>query len=981
MNTSTEQNVSNTEAHPAFKFIRTESIASLGTDVTEYQHRATGAIHYHLAAKNTENVFLVALRTVPTDSTGVAHILEHTALCGSKRFPVRDPFFMMIRRSLNTFMNAFTSSDWTAYPFASQNKKDFNNLLEVYLDAVFFSRLDPLDFAQEGHRIEFKDKNDTNSDLCYKGVVFNEMKGAMSSPVSTLWQTLSKHLFPSNTYHYNSGGEPEDIPDLSYDELLAFYKTHYHPSNAVFMTYGDIPAAEHQARFETLALSRFERLATNIQVQNEKRYLAPLRVEEAYALDDSDMQQKTHIVLGWLLGQSINLEEQLEAHLLSRVLLDNSASPLRHALETSDFGTAPSPMCGLEDSNREMSFLCGLEGCEPGDADAVEALIIKVLQQVVEEGVPQDQVEAVLHQLELQQREISGDGYPFGLHLILGALSAALHGGDPIPLLNLDPVLEKMRAAIQDPQYIPRLIQRYLLDNMHQVRLALRPDAELSSRKDAAEAQRLAQIKETLTDAEKQALVKQAAALEARQQQSDDESILPKVGLEDVPVEYAIPEGEAAMLSAGERTFYAQGTNGLVYQQVVVELPQLSDEQQLLLPYYTQCVTELGCGDRNYQQVQAWQSSVSGGINASISVRGSIDNEQDVKGYFTLSSKALTRNLEPMNELLHETFTRLRFDELPRIRELVSQQRARREQSVTGSGHSYALMAAASHYSPCALLEHRKRGLSGIQFVKALDKRLQNDDDLQAFAQQLADIHALIQQAPRHFLTVAEPGMQTPCDASLSRLWPALSANPAFVAFSLESVREGVRQVWSTSTQVNFCAKAYPTVTIEHEDAAALAVLGDFMRNGYLHRAIREQGGAYGGGAGQDSSVAAFRFYSYRDPRLEETLADFDAAIDWMVKSEHDPLRLEEAVLGVIGSIDKPGSPAGEAKQAYHSALFGRTPAQRKAFRARILTVTLDDLKRVTETYLQGKKGSVAVLTGAENASKLSESGYTLEKV
>ncbi len=981
MNTSTEQNVSNTEAHPAFRFIRTEKIASLGTEVTEYQHRVTGAIHYHLAAQNTENVFLVALRTVPTDSTGVAHILEHTALCGSERFPVRDPFFMMIRRSLNTFMNAFTSSDWTAYPFASQNKKDFNNLLEVYLDAVFFSRLDPLDFAQEGHRIEFKDKNDPHSDLCYKGVVFNEMKGAMSSPVSTLWQTLSKHLFPSNTYHYNSGGEPEDIPSLSYDELLAFYKTHYHPSNAVFMTFGDIPAAEHQARFETLALSRFERLATKIQVENEKRYLAPLRVEEAYALDDSDMQRKTHIVLGWLLGQSINLEEQLEANLLSRVLLDNSASPLRHALETTDLGTAPSPMCGLEDSNREMSFLCGLEGCEPGDADAVEALIINVLKQVAEEGVPQDQVEAVLHQLELQQREISGDGYPFGLHLILGALSAALHGGDPIPLLNLDPVLEKLREAIQDPQYIPRLVQRYLLDNMHQVRLALRPDAELSSRRDAAEAQRLAQIKQTLSEAEKQALVTQAAALEKRQQHVDDESILPKVGLEDVPAEYAIPEGEVLELDAGERTFYAQGTNGLVYQQIIVALPQLSDEQQLLLPYYTQCVTELGCGERNYQQVQAWQSSVSGGINASISVRGAINNEQSVKGFFTLSSKALTRNLEPMNDLLHETFTKLRFDELPRIRELVAQQRARREQSVTGSGHSYAMMAATSHYSPCALLEHRKRGLSGIQFVKTLDQRLRDEDELKAFAQQLAGIHALIQQAPRRFLTVAEQGVKNQCDQSLNRLWLSMPTNAAFEPFSLGPIREGVRQAWSTSTQVNFCAKAFPTVTIEHEDAAALAVLGDFMRNGYLHRAIREQGGAYGGGAGQDASVAAFRFYSYRDPRLEETLADFDAAIDWMVETEHDPLRLEEAILGVVGSIDKPGSPAGEAKQAYHSALFGRTAEQRKAFRARILTVTLDDLKRVTEAYLKGKEGSVAVITSADNASKLAKSGFSLEKI
>ena len=227
--------------HPAFDLIKTHHIDSLNLDVHQYQHQQTGASHYHLAADNPENVFLVGLRTVPTDSTGVAHILEHTALCGSEKYPVRDPFFMMLRRSLNTFMNAFTSSDWTAYPFATQNRKDYFNLLDVYLDAVFFSRLDPLDFAQEGHRVEFAEPDNPDSELVFKGVVFNEMKGAMSSPTSVLWQAVSEHLFPSTTtYHYNSGGEPEHIPDLSYEELVNFYRTHYHPSNAVFMTYGDI---------------------------------------------------------------------------------------------------------------------------------------------------------------------------------------------------------------------------------------------------------------------------------------------------------------------------------------------------------------------------------------------------------------------------------------------------------------------------------------------------------------------------------------------------------------------------------------------------------------------------------------------------------------------------------------------------------------------------------------------------------------------
>ncbi len=232
-------------SHAAFEHLRSQTIDSLNLRVEEYQHKVTGAQHIHLASDNPENVFLVALRTVPQDSRGVAHILEHTALCGSEKYPVRDPFFMMIRRSLNTFMNAFTSPDWTAYPFASQNRKDFDNLLDVYLDAVFFSRLDELDFAQEGHRLEFKEPDNPDSPLTFKGVVFNEMKGAMSSVPAQLWQSLCRYLFPTTTYHHNSGGDPEHIPDLTYEQLQQFYRTHYHPSNAIFMTYGDIPAAEH----------------------------------------------------------------------------------------------------------------------------------------------------------------------------------------------------------------------------------------------------------------------------------------------------------------------------------------------------------------------------------------------------------------------------------------------------------------------------------------------------------------------------------------------------------------------------------------------------------------------------------------------------------------------------------------------------------------------------------------------------------------
>ncbi len=958
------------QTHPAFEWIRSQEIPSLNITMEEYRHRKTGAQYFHMASENTENVFLVALRTVPMDSTGVAHILEHTALCGSEKYPVRDPFFMMIRRSLNTFMNAFTSSDWTAYPFASKNRKDFDNLLQVYLDAVFFSRLHELDFAQEGHRLEFSEPDNSNSELQYKGVVFNEMKGAMSSTNSILWQTISRYLFPTTTYHYNSGGEPDHIPDLSYQDLKDFYQSHYHPSNAVFMTYGDIPAWDHQQQFEELALVRFEKLDINISVEDEKRYFAPLRVQEYYPLDDADVSNKTHVVMAWLLGKSTSLQEMFEAQLLSSVLLDNSASPLMSALETSSLGKSPSPLCGLEDSSREMSFLCGMEGCAADSAPAVEKLIRDTLTQIAESGVDHEQVEAALHQLELSQREISGDSHPYGLQLILTGLSAAIHRGDPIQVMDIDPVLEELRVKINDKQFIPHLIRKYLLENNHNVVLTLLPEPELSQRQIEAEMQRLRAIKEQLTPEQCAEIIQRSKALAERQEQEDDPGVLPKVGLEDVPADIPelIPQKTHLQTSNGATTpisFYGQGTNGLCYQQVVVDLPHLDDDLLSLLPWYTSCLTELGIGNKSYQEVQTWQSRVSGGLNCYANIRSDVDNEQRSKAILVLSGKALQTNQAQLTELIHATFHDARFDEEQRLREILEQILSRQESSITGRGHSLAIGLASSQMSPSAALSYRFSGLAGIKALKELSKEFDKKSYIDGVLTGFKALHKKIMLAPRQFLLVAEASHEQPLIHTLDSAWRGndIVANAEFTPLALPPIRANVQQMWTTNTQVNFCARAYPTVTASHPDHAVLSVLSGFMRNGYLHRVIREQGGAYGGGADQDASAAAFRFYSYRDPRMEETLNDFDKAIDWVINGKHHWRQVEEAILGVISAMDKPASPAGEAKQHFFNAVFGRTREQRLAFRQRVLEVQLNDLRDVTNRYLLNKPASTGVIS------------------
>ncbi len=978
--------ISNTssEAFPSFTLISSEEIPALGVSIAEYQHIKTGASHYHIASDNPENVFLVALRTVPKDSSGVAHILEHTALCGSEKYPVRDPFFMMIRRSLNSFMNAFTSSDWTAYPFASSNRKDFENLLQVYMDAVFFSRLHPLDFAQEGHRLEFKEAGNPNSELEFKGVVFNEMKGAMSSISSQLWHTLCKYLFPSTTYHYNSGGEPEDIPDLSYAQLKSFYQSHYHPSNAIFMTFGNIPAAEHQARFEELALARFDALDSHIEVGDEKRYHAPIRVQESYPLPAAENKgDKTHIVVSWLLGKSTQLDTLLEAQLLAGVLLDNSASPLLRALETSTLGSSPSPMCGLEDSMREMVFACGLEGSCASKVDDVEALILDTLREVAENGIAKEDVDAVLHQLELQQREIGGDGYPYGLQLILTALGSATHRGKPIDLLNLDPALQALRERAAKPDYIKQLAQA-LLDNPHRLTLVMSPDENIQSRIEQAEKQRLAAIKASLNDEQKQAIIDQAVALTERQALEEDDSILPKVTLADVPLDMPALQSSQAQFGSLPYTSYARGTNGLVYQQLLIALPELDDDELALLAIYTQVLTELGLGDQDYLQVQARQAQVCGGISAYTSMRGDIADEQKLKAYLVLSSKALVRNAGAQTQLMRDTLETLRFDECDRIQDLVSQLKARRESSITGNGHGLAMTAACAGMSPIAKINQALGGLSGIRQLKNLSEQIAAPEELSMLSNQLSAIHSKMLKAERQLLIIAEADRIEPLCSELAPLWQDFNATTTS-NFSQPAVKEVKKEFWVANSQVNFCAKAYPTVPSDHPDAPVLTVLATYMKNGFLHRVIREQGGAYGGGASQDSNIAAFRFYSYRDPRVVDTLSDFDKSIEWMLNTPVIAQGLEEAILGVVSSIDKPGSPAGEAKQDHHSNVFGRSLAQRRLFRQRVLAVTEADLQRVCERYLSKGDASVAVLSNAAKATELNNflttHNFTIEQL
>lgn len=969
----------NQTVHPAFQLIRQHHVEALDIFVSEYKHKVTGATHYHLASELDENVFLVAFRTQPMDSKGEAHILEHTALCGSEKFPVRDPFFLMIRRSLNTFMNAFTSADWTAYPFATQNKKDFQNLLEVYLDAAFAANLNELDFAQEGIRIELEEGQPV-----YKGVVFNEMKGAMSSASDQLYHQLAHHLFPKTTYHYNSGGDPKDIPDLTYPELVSFYKSHYHPSNAVFMTFGNQSAYHLQEQFETLALSKFKQGET-LYSTPETRLTSPIEVTETYALDAEDLTDKTYHIISWLLPEASDIKLRLGMRLVEGILLEDSASPLRHYLETCGYAQSTGPIMGVDDSNFEMTFFCGVQGSNPEHAEKFKQGVFKILEDVASKPVDVEMVDAILHQIELHQREINGDGMPYGLSLILNGLSSVIHHSDPIDVWDVDSAIELVKQELKDPMWLSNLIKTYLIDNTHRVQMTLIPDATKSAAEAEAEKARLAEIGAKLTEQQKAAIIQQTEALNIRQDTPDDLNLLPKVGLEDVPADLHILQGQLREIICNRLdtplNLYHAGTNGIYYQQVIVKIP----DHVVHSPYFSLLsvlLGEVGAGEYDYLELQQRQTAVSGGVGMGASLRSKIDDKNKISAFLTLTTKSLVNNFEAIR-LLKLAFEQLRFDEKDRIIELLQQRKTRWQSRISGSGHSYAMQIASRNFSALAQRDYHVTGLGALNWLGELVTKIENDETAYAaLIDELKAMHTLLLQAPKQFLLVCEEPQSERLIEEIQVVWDKLAIDETPVQLTANTFQDTTQdEAWLIQANVQFCASAYAAVDVSHPDAAPLMVLAAYLRNGFLHSAIREKGGAYGGGASYDGNACAFRFYSYRDPRLAETFKDFEASIQWLLNTEHQPHQLEEAILGLIASMDKPGSPAGEAISACYALLHARTPAVRKKLRARLLAVTLADLKRVTECYLVAQKPIRAVVAPVAKRDNLVALGFDIQQV
>lgn len=966
------------ETYHSFTLVKRQPIDELQMVLKEVRHEPTGATIVHLSNNDAENLFCLSFRTWPTNSNGVPHILEHTTLCGSKRFPIKDPFFSMNRRSLNTFMNAFTGSDFTCYPASSQIEKDFYNLLDVYLDAVFHPQLKKISFLQEGWRYEFSKPKDPHSALTYQGVVFNEMKGTFTSPTTRLWDVLMEQLYSKLPYAHNSGGRPQNIPDLTYEELIAFHDKYYHPGNCLFFFYGNLPLKNHLDFIEEKALKNISKAPPLSPLPREKRKKTPVICEERYPVADAtELEKQEMIAFAYLTTHISQQEEVLALALLDSILMDTDASLLKSTLLQSGLCMSADAFLDSEVSEIPYVFLC--KGCEGGKRQALLNVIENRLREICIQKIPKDLIEASFHQLEFVRTEIVGNHAPYGLTLFMRSVLAMQHGCPPENALMIHSLLDALRAKLKDENYLPALIEKYLLNNPHQVHLTLVPSHTLAEEEQNREKSHLRKIKSALTDPQKEAIVKQSQELKKYQIEMEKQNIdcLPKVTLDDVPLsvtDFPLITEEFDNLKVYHHDTF---TNQVLYVDLLFDLPLITEEELPYVHLFTSLLAELGVKERSYAENLNMIHAFTGGIDASCSLHVSVDNPLKMTPCLQLQGKALYRNAKRLFSLLKETASSVRFDETKRIEELIDQLVTGLANRLNNNALRYAIQQALSGYGPAS---HMSNQWYGLPFYKSVQKISQNKKE------ELPKLIDHLKQLKEKLLCLKGPHLVLSCDPTMFKQLkkekfyglgelPQKTFQPWIPQFHIKEVVSEGRLI---SSPVAFNAQAYKSITYLHPLAPALYVAAHLMENKSLHRIIREQGGAYGSGAHFNSSIGAFYFQSYRDPHLYATLHAFDEAIDTIAGGEFDEADLEEAKLGMIQGLDAPIPPGSRAMVAYGRLREGKTRSIRQHFRDHLLAVTKKDVSSIVDKELVSKReqGVVISFAGsdffAEEGKKLS---------
>lgn len=961
------------------------AVPDLFLTAVKLTHDETGAQYLHAARDDSNNLFSVQFRTTPMDSTGVPHILEHTVLCGSERFPVRDPFFKMLNRSLSTFMNAFTASDYTMYPFSTQNAKDFQNLLSVYLDAVFFPCLREQDFWQEGWRLENENPADPQTPLVFKGVVFNEMKGAFSDNERLYAQFLQNKLLPDHTYAVVSGGEPLCIPDLTWDQLKEFHATHYHPSNARFFTYGDLPLEQHLQQIQQESLSKFSRINPRTEVPPQEPWSSP-REDHVTCSPDAlapDQTRQNTLCVSFLLGDITDTFEGFTLSLLSSLMISGPNSPFYKALIEPKIGTDFSSVVGYDGSTREASFSIGLQGMAEKDLDRVKQIIHHTIDQIIQDGFEQERIEALLHKIEIQMKHQSTN---FGLALASYIASSWNHDGDPVELLRLSHSVEQFQQALKEnPRFLQEKVQQYFKDNPHRLTLSMSPDDQYLEKQAKAEEDKLHKKVQALTQEDRKEIFDKGLELLSAQSAPQDASCLPALRVSDIdpvtkltPVQFSTVEGAPVQLCE-------QPTNGLVYYRALCSLNTLPEDLRPLVPLFCSVITKMGCGSMDYRQQAQQMELKTGGMSVSAQVIPDSTHLDTYEQGVLLSSSCLDRNLPHMFDLWRDTFNSPHFDDEERLRVLVMMSAQELANGISYSGHMYAMTRAARHLTPAGDLLETFGGMEQVKFMKRvaemhdlnhvirtlprLKKHLFNPNNMRcainATPQKMTDSSKHLETFLKDVSGNRKDLKAVRTDAiQLKPVVPQLASAPTKALVSELNYQPcHMKTFFQMPFPVNFVSQSIRTVPFAHEDYASLCVLARMMTAKFLHGEIREKGGAYGGGARMGGGL--FSFYSYRDPNSVQTLAAFRRGVEWAKAGQFSQQDIDEAKLSVFSAVDAPVAPSNKGMSLF---LNGLTDEMRDAHRQRLFGVSHQNLVDAAERYLGAGRGTDgAAILGPEN--------------
>jgi Zn-dependent M16 (insulinase) family peptidase len=796
----------------------------------------------------------------------------------------------------------------------------------------------------------------------------------MSSPDQVMARSLLNAMYPDTTYSFNSGGDPLVIPELTYEQLNAFHRRHYHPSNSFFYTYGNLPLTGHLSYIHEKVLQHFTKIDPGTEVQAQPRWRKPRKAVYPYPLSSGeDSARKAQACVAWLTSDIKDSFQVLVLKLLEQILIGNAASPLRKALIDSELGTALSDASGFDADNRDTLFSCGLKDVDEKDGERIETIILDVLNELVKKGVDKKQIDSAIHQIEFHRKEITNSPYPYGIKLLLTFVGNWLHGGDPEKVLRLDADLERLRKEIEANGFFEKQIQTIFIENEHRVLFVLKPDPQLEKKTDEQVRADLAAIQANMDSAALSQIHDDAEALKKLQEHDEDAACLPTLALEDIPPQVHTVKASDAYAGA-PATCYNQPTSGIFYVTAALGLAHIEERMLPLLPFFCYALPKIGTRQHDFTEIVQNIDLYTGGVSLSVNARTRFGKDGSCIPFVSFNGKCLNRNLEKLLDILEEIAFESLFSDMTRLKSLLLEYRAGLESMVIRSGHRYAMSLSAKKFSPASYLNEIWGGIHQLRFVKQLTETL-DEHHLVSIAKDLSVLGRNIMKGEnmKGALVGEAALLQRYLELMSQRAaWSGMNCNMPddnlFAPPRLDIRDDLPKEGWHTSTAVSFVAETFKTVRMDHEDAPRLSVISKMMRSLFLHREVREKGGAYGAFANYNIENGLFSFASYRDPHILETLEAFQGASGFIASGEYRDEDIKEAILQVCSEIDKPDPPGPAAKKAFYRQLISLSDESRTRFKERLLSLTRDEVVQAAEKYFtSGSTGSgVAVISNEE---------------